>query len=121
MSKTILIIEDEQQLVELLRFRLEANGYQVEAAFDGQEGMEKINKLKPDLVILDVMMPKLHGYEVCRLAKENKETKDIPIVILTARAQEKDIQEANNCKADVFITKPFEPAELLGEIGKLLK
>lgn len=121
MAKTILIVEDEQNLVELLKFRLEANGYHVETAFDGEEGLSKIEKLKPDIVILDIMMPRMHGYDVCRKAKENTGTKDIPIIMLTARTQKKDEEQAKACGADSFIAKPFEPAELMAEIEKLLK
>jgi DNA-binding response OmpR family regulator len=120
MSKTILIIEDEENLVELLRFRLEANNYRVEAALDGKEGWEKIKALKPDLVILDVMLPKVHGYEVCQICKKDKATKDIPIIMLTARAQAKDMDEAKKAGADAWVTKPFEPSELLAEIKKLI-
>ena len=119
-KKTVLVIEDEENLVELLKYRLEANDYNVESALDGEEGLEKIIKLKPDLVILDIMMPKMHGYEVCRLAKNNKATKDIPIIILTARTQIKDMNDAKKCGANAFISKPFEPAELLNEIKKLI-
>ncbi len=121
MSKTILIVEDEKQLVELLRYRLEANGYKVETAYDGQEGLQKIMQVKPDLVVLDIMMPKMHGYEVCRLSKENDATKSIPIIMLTAHTQEKDIEDAKKYGADSFVTKPFDPKMLLGEISKLLK
>lgn len=121
MAKTILIIEDEANLVELLQFRLEANGYDVKAAFDGVEGLKKIGELKPDLVILDVMMPKMHGYDVCRISKENDATKSIPIILLTARAGAADMDEAGKCGADAYIAKPFEPSELLGEIKRLLK
>lgn len=121
MAKTILIVEDEQNLVELLKFRLEANGYKVETAFDGVEGLSKIDKLKPDLVILDIMMPKMHGYEVCRRAKKDEKTKNIPIIILTARTQNRDMEQAKATGADFFISKPFEPADLLEEIKKLIK
>lgn len=121
MGKRILVIEDEKQLVELLSFRLEANGYKVETAFDGQGGLEKIRQLKPDLVVLDIMMPKMHGYDVCRLSKENEATKTIPIIMLTAHTQEKDIEESRRAGADSFVAKPFEPEQLLSEIRKLLK
>ena len=121
MAKTILLIEDEENLVELLKFRLEANGYSVETASDGEDGLKKINKLKPDLVILDVMMPKMHGYDVCRLSKENAQTKTIPVIILTAHIQAKDTEKAKECRADAFVAKPFEPVELLEKIRKLLK
>ncbi len=121
MAKKILIIEDEENLVELLRFRLEANGYEVEAAYNGEEGLGKIKKIKPDIVVLDVMMPKMHGYEVCMRAKKNEATRNIPIIVLTAHTQTGDIDEAKKCGADYFISKPFEPTQLLEEIKRLLK
>lgn len=120
MAKKILIIEDESQLVELLTFRLQANGYEVETAYDGEEGLRKINALKPDLVVLDIMMPKMHGYDVCRLSKENEEIRDIPVIILTAHTQRKDEERARGCGADCFLAKPFEPGDLLGKITELL-
>jgi len=119
-KKVLLIVEDEESLVELLKFRFEASGYDVETALDGEEGISKIKKLRPDLVILDIMMPKMHGYDVCRLAKANEETRDIPIIMLTAHAQKKDIEEARECGADTFIPKPFEPKDLLEKIEKFL-
>ncbi len=118
MGKKILLIEDEKQLVELLMFRLEANGYEVVCAYDGQEGLTKIMQLKPDLAILDIRMPGMHGYDVCRLAKENEETKGIPIIILTAHTQGRDVDEAKNAGADAFVAKPFEPEALLTEIRR---
>jgi DNA-binding response OmpR family regulator len=121
MAKKILIVDDEQNLVELLKFRLEANGYIVEAAFDGEEGLKAIREKRPDLVILDVMMPKMHGYDVCRASKKNARTRSIPIILLTARAQKKDVDEAAACGADAWIAKPFEPKELLSQIEKFLK
>ncbi|NQT90480.1 MAG: response regulator [Candidatus Omnitrophica bacterium] len=121
MPKKVLLIEDEESLVELLKFRLEASGYGIETALDGEEGINKIKELKPDLVILDITMPKMHGYDVCRLAKANEETRDIPIIMLTAHAQKKDIEEAMESGADTFISKPFEPKDLLEKIEKLLK
>lgn len=121
MDKKILIVEDEENLVELLRFRLEANGYKVETAYNGEEGLEKIKKIKPDIVVLDVMMPKMHGYEVCKLAKKNEATRNIPIIMLTAHTQTRDIDEAEKCGADCFVSKPFEPSQLLEEIKRLLK
>lgn len=119
-KKTILIVEDEENLVELLKFRLESNGYNVDFALDGKAGLEKIRILKPDLVILDIMIPKMHGYEVLRLAKASGETKEIPILVLTARSQQRDRSKALMSGADAYIAKPFEPAELLDEVKKLV-
>lgn len=120
-TKTILIIEDEENLVELLKYRLEANGYKVESALDGVSGLDKVKKLHPSLVILDIMLPKMHGYDVCRLMGEDKKIKKIPIIILSAHARARELEGMRNCGADSFIEKPFEPSELLDEIERLLK
>lgn len=121
MSKTILIVEDEENLVELLRFRLEANGYRVDNALDGKSGLAKIKKLRPDLVILDIMLPKMHGYDVCKASKSDPSTREIPIIVLTARTQDKDLARAKACGADAMVKKPFEPKILLDEIAKLIR
>jgi len=118
MPKTILIVEDEEHLVELLSYRLEANGYKVETAFDGKTGLKKIYELRPDLVILDIMMPVMHGYEVCEKVRNDKKISKIPIIMLTARIQQSDMERAKQCGADSFVTKPFEPEDLLEEIKK---
>jgi len=120
MPKRILIVEDEQNLVELLKFRLEVNGYSIETAFDGEEGLSKISTVKPDLVILDLMISKIDGYKVLERAKADPKTKDIPVIVLTARTQNKDMEQARALGADSFMTKPFEPNQLLSEIKKLL-
>lgn len=120
MAKTILVIEDERNLIELLKFRLKTNGYNVKTALDGEEGLRKVKKYKPDLVLLDVTIPKMHGYDVCKAIKQNRITKDIPIIILTARLESEDKKGSQSCGADFFIGKPFEPKELLKEIKKLI-
>lgn len=121
MKKRILVIDDEENLAELLRFRLEANGYAVDVAFDGKTGIDRIMSTKPDLVVLDIMMPGMNGYEVLKLAKANEATKDIPILMLTARAQFQDENMSMDLGADFFLPKPFEPGELLKAIENLLK
>jgi len=120
-KKKILVIDDESSLVEMLSIRLEANNYQVIAASDGQEGLDKARSESPDLIILDLMLPKLDGYQVCRMLKSDEKYKQIPIVIFTARAQESDIKAGNEAGADAYITKPFEPAILLGKVSQLLE
>lgn len=119
-KKLVLIVEDEENLVELLRFRLESNGYDVDVAFDGSDGLRKIESLKPDIVLLDIMMPKMHGYDVCKAARANEATKDIPIIILTARTNENEAERAKEYGASGFISKPFEPDDLLKRIKELL-
>ena len=120
-KKRILVVDDEIELVEMLTIRLEANDYEVFAAYDGQEGLDKARTLKPDLIILDLMLPKLDGYKVCRMLKFDEKYKQIPVILFTARAQESDIKLGKEVGADAYLTKPFEPDILLGKIEELLK
>lgn len=115
------MIDDEDQLVDVVRIRLEANGYSVISASDGQEGFDKARKYKPDLIILDLMIPKMDGYKVCGLLKNDARYKNIPIIMLTARAQESDRKTGCDVGADYYIMKPFEPQVLLSKIKELLE
>jgi len=119
-KKRILIVDDEEDILNVLRFRLEANNYEVLSASDGQEGLNKARFEKPDLIILDLMLPKLDGYKVCRMLKFDENYKSIPIIIFTASAQKKDEEFDMEMGADAYITKPFEPAILLGKMKELL-
>ncbi len=116
----ILVVDDETELLDLVKMRLEANGYQVATACDGQEGLEKARTQPPDLIILDLMLPKLNGYEVCRLLKFDQKFQSIPIVMFTARAQDKDERLGMECGADAYIRKPFKAQELLDHIKRLV-
>jgi len=120
-KKRILVVDDEIDLVEMLTIRLEANDYEVSMAYDGQDGLDKARALKPDLIILDLMLPKIDGYKVCRMLKFDEKYKQIPIILFTARAQESDIKLGKEVGADAYLTKPFEPNILLGKIAELLK
>ncbi|MDD4909722.1 MAG: response regulator [Candidatus Omnitrophica bacterium] len=120
-KKRILVIEDEAQMVEMVKMRLEANGYDVLAAYDGEEGLDKARKERPDLIILDLMLPKIDGYKVCGLLKKDARYSKIPIIMFTARAQEEDVNLGRELGADAYITKPFEPQVLLSKIQELLK
>lgn len=117
--KTILIIEDEENMVEGLRFNLEARDYRVLAALDGETGLKKASIHDPDLIILDLMLPGINGYEVCKRLKELKP--DLPIIMLTAKSQESDIITGLDLGADDYITKPFSILELLARINALLR
>ena len=117
--KKILIIEDEENMVEGLRFNLEARNYVVIAALDGETGLKKAAGEQPDLIILDLMLPGLNGYEVCKRLKET--IPEIPIVMLTAKSQESDIVTGLDLGADDYITKPFSILELLARINALLR
>jgi len=117
----VLVVDDEPDLVRILEFGLKAAGYQVETASDGQEGLKKARELKPDIILLDLMLPKLDGYKVCRLLKFDERYKHIPIMILSARTQEGDQTLAHEMGANRFLTKPYEFAEILEHIQALLK
>ena len=120
MAKKILVVDDEPNIITMIKSRLKANGYDVITACDGQEGLEKAQNENPDLILLDVMMPKLTGYKVARLLKFDSSFNDIPIIMLTARSQEKDIELGATVGVNMYITKPFEPEELLEAIKILL-
>ena len=117
--ETILIVEDEKAMVTGLRFNLEARGYRVLAAYDGEQGYRAALEEHPDLVILDLMLPKRNGYEVCRQLKE--EVPALPIVMLTAKSQEAEIVTGLELGADDYVTKPFSVLELLARIKAVLR
>ena len=117
----ILVIDDEVQLVEMVQMRLEAAGYEVVTASDGQEGLDKAKSVEPDLILCDVMMPKMDGYKVCGLLKNDSRYSKIPLILFTARAQQDDQDVGDEVGADAYITKPFEPSVLLAKIKKLLE
>lgn len=120
MAKKILVVDDEPNIVTLLGGRLRAEGYEVISAGDGTTGLDKARKEKPDLIILDLMLPKMDGYRVCGLLKKDARYSRIPIIIFTAKAQEEDIRMGEEVGADAYITKPFEPKALLGKIKELI-
>lgn len=117
----VLVVDDEADLVRILQFGLESMGYHVESASDGQEGLKKAREMKPDIILLDLMLPKLDGYKVCRLLKFDERYKSIPIIILSARTQEGDQALAMEMGANRFITKPYEFTEILSQMEALLK
>ena len=106
--KKILIVDDEQDIVESLKFVLEVSGYTCYCAFNGEEGLRMAKELSPDLILLDVMMPKINGYKISRLLKYDKKYKDIPIIMLTARSQDEDKLIGEETGVDEYITKPFD-------------
>ena len=120
-KKKILVIDDEKDLVEELGIRLESVGYGVLAAFDGLEGLEKARKDKPDLILLDVMMPTLDGYHVCRELKKDPRTQSIPIIILTVKVHDESIALGKEAGADDYVTKPYETGLLLDKIKGYLE
>lgn len=121
MAKRILVVDDEPTIVLLLETRLKAEGYQVLKAMDGQTALEMAKKERPDLIILDLMLPKMDGYKVCGLLKRDARYAGISIVLFTARVQEEHKKLGYEVGADAYITKPFDPQILLTKIGDLMK
>lgn len=120
-KKRILLVDDEVDFVEVLRARLEDNNYEVIVAYDGEEGLEKAEREDLDLIILDIMLPKISGFDVCRKLKIDENFKNIPIIMLSAKFQANDINFGMAMGADAYVTKPFEPRVLLEKMLELLK
>ncbi len=118
LKKTILVIDDEVDFVKLIKLRLESNGYEVESAFDGEEGLSKIAQKKPDVILLDVMMPKKDGYTMLHELKSKEDLNSIPVIIITAKAYMKDLFGIEGV-AD-YIVKPFDDDDLLLRIKRAL-
>ena len=117
----ILIADDNQQNCELLEAYLSAEPFDIEMAYDGQETLDKVAQQHPDLILLDIMMPRMSGYEVCKQLKQNPETKDIPILMVTALNEMGDIEKAVNAGCDDFLTKPVNRLELTTRVRSLLR
>jgi two-component system, OmpR family, alkaline phosphatase synthesis response regulator PhoP len=121
MSKgKILVVDDEIYIVHILDFSLGMEGYDVVTALDGEQALEKIKTEKPDLIVLDIMMPKLDGYEVCKTIKSDPATKQIPVILLSAKGRNVDQKMGFDVGADDYITKPFSPRKLVERINQLL-
>jgi len=116
----VLAADDDADILGLITFRLERSGYTVLQAHDGEEAWELARTAKPDLAVLDVMMPKLDGFELTRRLRADEATKRIPIILLTARAQESDVQEGFEAGADDYIRKPFSSQELRARVQAIL-
>jgi DNA-binding response OmpR family regulator len=119
--KTILICDDDPLLVDLLEYRLASRGYAVAVAEDGGKALRRLQEMKPDAILLDAMMPVIDGYEVLRKIRENPETAQIPVIMLTARKQEQDIVMALELGANDYLVKPFIPEELVARLSRLLE
>ena len=120
MKKKILLVEDEKNIILGVKTCLEFAAYDVNVVEDGSKVLQTAIAYKPDLILLDLMLPGLHGYDVCRQLKSEAQTKHIPVVVLTAKTEKKDRDEAMEAGADSFMTKPFRPEELWQEINKFL-
>ena len=119
MPTKILVCDDERHIVRLIQVNLEKQGYQVVTAFDGKEGLEKIRSEKPSLVVLDVMMPYMDGFEVLKNLRREPATEHLPVIMLTAKAQDKDVFEGYHYGADMYLTKPFNPMELVSFVKRI--
>lgn len=119
MAHKILVCDDERHIVRLIQVNLERHGYQVVTAFDGKEGLEKIKAEKPNCVVLDVMMPYMDGFEVLKHLRREPETEHVPVIMLTAKAQDKDVFEGYHYGADMYLTKPFNPMELVTFVKRI--
>ena len=120
MKPRVLVVDDESQIVNIIQFTLEHNDFEVLVALDGQEGLQIAREEKPDLIILDLMLPKIDGYKVCRLLKFDKKYRHIPIILLSARSESEDRALGRQVGADDFLGKPFEGEELVAKINELL-
>ena len=121
MKPRILIAEDEPALVDMIRYNLEQEGFEVSAALDGEEARLRIAEEKPDLVLLDWMLPHISGLELCRQLRRAPDTKHLPIIMLTARGEEADRVRGLTSGADDYVTKPFSPSELVARIRAVLR
>ena len=120
-QKTILVVEDERDIVELIRYNLEREGFRVRAAYDGQAAVQSVQRELPDLILLDLMLPKLDGLEVCKSIKEDKRTSHIPVEMVTAKSEESDVVVGLSLGADDYITKPFSPKVLVARVKAVLR
>jgi two-component system phosphate regulon response regulator PhoB len=117
----VLVVEDEAPLVTMLRYNLERQGFRVEEAADGEEALEKIAERKPDLVLLDWMLPGVSGLEICRQLRRRNSTRELPVIMITARTEEQDAVRGLNTGADDYVTKPFSVDFLLARMRALLR
>ena len=120
MKKRILVIEDEHEIALIIKMRLEINGYEVLQAFDGQDGLNMAKTISPDLILLDLVLPKLGGEEILKELKESEKYKNIPIIVVTGLAQDAFSIKESISKADAYFLKPFDSVELMATIADFL-
>jgi len=120
-NESILLVEDEESIVELVRYNLVREGYVVHAALSGEEGLSLVRTAKPQLILLDIMLPEIGGIEVCRRLRRDEATMNTPIIMLTARGEESDIVAGLEAGADDYVTKPFSPRVLMARVRAALR
>jgi len=121
MAATILIAEDERDIRDLVAFSLRFGGFEVVEATNGQEAVDKARQAMPDLILMDVRMPKMTGYEACKKLKSMEDVKHIPVIFLSAKGQEQEIQQGMEAGAEEYILKPFAPEDLVNMVRKVLQ
>ena len=115
-KKTVLVVEDKASLTQMLQFLFLSKGLNVQIAFNGKEALEKLGSISPDLILLDIMMPQMDGFEVLERLKGNPDTAGIPVIMLTARKSREDMDKARNLGAVEYITKPFKAVEVVDKV-----
>ncbi len=121
MAKKILVVDDERHIVRLVEVNLARAGYDVITAYDGVEALEKVKQENPDMIVLDVMMPRMDGFEVLKHLQADPDTQDIPVIMLTAKAQDADIFRGWSSGVSSYLTKPFNPRELLTFVERIFQ
>jgi DNA-binding response OmpR family regulator len=121
MSKKVLIVDDEPGIIVALQFLMEQSGYATMVAFSGEEAMEAVTRHHPDLILLDIMLPVVDGFEVCQRVRENPDWNDIRIVLVTALGSEANVTKGLDLGADAYVTKPFSNADLVAKVKELLE
>src|SRR5689334_22193913 len=121
MPKKILAVDDERHIVRLVQVNLQRAGYDVVTAYDGKDALEKVESEHPDLVVLDVMMPYMDGFEVLQNLRKNPNTRELPVIMLTAKAQDADVFRGWQSGVDCYLTKPFNPMELKAFVKRIFK
>lgn len=121
MEASVLVVEDEEAIVTLLRYNLEREGFKVYSTGDGEEAVTMVKEVKPDVIVLDWMLPSMTGIEICKQLRWNPETKGIPIIMLSARGEESDRIRGLDSGADDYLVKPFSPAELIARINAVFR
>ena len=115
----VLVVDDDDVIRQLITVNLELEGFEVETASDGQDCLDKVKEIEPDVVTLDIMMPRMDGWETAVKLREDPDTAGIKVVLLSARAQEADLQRGNRIGVDAYLTKPFDPDELIAVVRRL--